>query len=139
MIALLNLAIGVEDRFDQVIRLRAGTDGGEVRPHLAARAADGVAYCAGQGLSAVNLLTRKRITFLHRSSRQSLELFGVHLLVQQGNVLRTRECLHETFLIAPTFACGAQTGIGHGLGQLRPSHAGSQHAPGAPGIEQTPP
>ena len=53
--------------------------------------------------------------------------------------MRTRECLHETFLIAPTFACGAQTGIGHRLRQLRPSQAGSQHAPGTSGIEQTPP
>ena len=61
MKAILNFLVGIINRFNQVIQLRAGADGSQIRPDVAADAANGMTGRATLLLTPVNPFAAGRV------------------------------------------------------------------------------
>ena len=124
MVTLFDFGIGHEQRFHQVIGLRAGPDGGHVRTDPSTRSADGVAGDAGQVGSAVDELTALRIAAGRRPGGHFAdELVGEGLGVgrQTGPLCQSE---HQFHVITAAFASHPHAGTGCRGGNPRSGQEG---------------
>src|SRR5688572_27673516 len=113
MITFLHFAIGEEHRFDEVIRLGAGTDAGEVRSHFSADAADRMATDTREFLPPVNQLTAGGVAFHFDESQQSLEFLRRKAGGFSSFIDISRQCENEIRLVAAALARGTEACFDH--------------------------
>ena len=111
VVTFLDLAIRIEQRLDEVVHRRARPNRRQVRPHLPAGAADGVATDTTEFRPAENLLSARRIALGGGRRGDLLNLGGRkgQLGVFQSAAAGERE--DQFGLIATAFARGAEAGF----------------------------
>src|ERR1051326_979791 len=117
MIPLLDLAVRIEQRLDQIIHRRAGANRGQVRPHFSTYAPNGVASDTAEFRPAENFLAPRRVALRCDRGRDLLNFGGRQ---RQFGIVQTcaaREGKNQLGLVAPALACGAQTRLGGRRGE----------------------
>ncbi|MDB6125293.1 MAG: hypothetical protein JWQ71_4286 [Pedosphaera sp.] len=113
MIAFLDFAIRIKNRFDQVIHLSTCADAGHIGANFSADTADGMATDAANFLAPENLFTARGIAFANSALGQQFD-FGIRKPLPFAFQIGTAcQCDDQVRLIAPAFARGFQAGFRH--------------------------
>lgn len=131
VVALLDLGVGQEDGFDEVIGRGTGADGGHVGSDLATGTADGVTTDTAEGVAAIDHFAAGRISGLEGACGEVADEVGGEFLSFGREAGGLGKGDDEFDFVAAAFASGAQASARDGLGNESGGVAGE---PGIDGI-----
>src|SRR5262245_33949042 len=113
MVVFLDGLVGLEDGFDQVIDLGAGSNAGEVGAYLPARAGDGMAFLADLVLAAIDGLAARWVALGGHVGNPLAQFLGVQVRWATLYAARFGQCLDQRAGIFASPAHDPNADFGH--------------------------